>query len=123
MEYYCSICLAKKEAAVSASFNSKSDILILLSLVAMITVPIGSPSAIIGAMTCVVKVFSMPLSLLPRNREWIAVSPTLTALRSSITFSAAAPIDFPKKSFLDAPGNGDNLVAVGDNGNMIGSFK
>mgnify|MGYP007078502434 CR=1 FL=1 len=48
---YCSICLPRKPAAVSAIFTSIWPIFTCSSLFVRITDPIGSPPAMIGAMT------------------------------------------------------------------------
>lgn len=48
---HCSICLAKKPAAVSASFVSKSPMVTSGSRLQRITAPMGSPAAMMGATT------------------------------------------------------------------------
>src|SRR5690606_14448776 len=48
---YCSICLARNPAAVSASLSSSSPIFLSPSRVPSMTAPMGSPSAMMGAMT------------------------------------------------------------------------
>lgn len=48
---YCSICFARKPAAVSASFCSVSDIVMSGSREQRMTAPIGSPPETIGAIT------------------------------------------------------------------------
>ena len=50
-KYYCSICFPKNAAAVSTSFVSTSPNSTSSSFDRIITAPISSPSAMIGAMT------------------------------------------------------------------------